>query len=210
MGEHLYEDRGDYGHKPLDNMSFKECAYLGHLQYDVIKQELPNAAAVMQAMQDCFTGYRGAREVTWCGPTGFRVVQDKPAMKSDKAILDFDKHPRIRVVLYTALDSANSLHHKMAISPNVIHNLDSSMMAMTICAVADRGITQFHAVHDQLGSYPGEVDVVAAEARIAFYDIVTSDPIKAAMDQAVPGKYVAPETGNWNPRDVLTSKYFLC
>ena len=210
MGDHLYEDRSEYGDEILKQMPFTECAYLGHLQYEIIKKQLPKAAAVMQAMQDCFTGYDGDAMVSWYGPTGFRVTQDKPRMKSEQIALDFDNHRRIQAVIYRELDSANSREHKMAISPNVVHNLDSSMMVMTICAIADRGIDQFHAVHDQLGAYPGQVDIVAAEARIAFYDIVTSNPEKIAMDQAVPGKYVSPETGDWNPRDVLTAPYFLC
>ena len=215
MGEHLYEDRGGsdgdgYGHKSLDMMSFKECAYLGNLQYEVIQGALPRAAAAMQAMQDCFTGYKGDPTVTWHNPVGFRVTQHKPATKNSKVQLEFDNHPTVQVVVYAELSTASTSKHKQAISPNVIHSLDSSMMVMSICAAADAGVYDFHAVHDQMGSYSGCTDLIGHVARKAFYDIVTSDPIKSAMDEAVPGKYKAPKQGAWNPSDVLTSAYFLC
>ena len=54
------------------------------------------------------------------------------------------------------------------------------------------------------------IDIIGHLARQAFYDVVSDDPVKKAMDDAVPGKYVAPETGNWDPAEVLTAKYFMC
>lgn len=210
MGEHTHGDRSEYGDEKLAEMSFTECSYLGHLQYEVIKQELPKAAAVMKAMQDCFKGYSGASLVSWRAPTGFLVYQDKPAMSKATVSLEFDKRARIRVVVYTATTKASVTDHKMAISPNVVHCLDASMMVDTICKMADSGVTQIQAVHDQYASYPGQVELLGHEAREAFYDIVKNDPVKRMMDEAVPNMYVAPEQGSWDAKSVLTSAYFLC
>lgn len=209
MGKHLYEDRGIYGDDDLNSMSFTECSYLGQLQYEVIKGQLPRAAAVMSAMQDSFNGYRGNPTVSWTAPTGFRVTQYKPKIKRERVQLDFDKRSSIKIVLYTALDQPSLPDHRMAISPNVIHCLDASMMVKTICAVTDMGVTHFHAVHDQLGGYAGEVDMIGAQARVAFHELIKNDPIEPIMIEAT-GKYEAPEKGSWNPSNVLTSSYFLC
>ena len=209
MGDHIFDDRGDYSDDKLDTMAFSESSYLGNLCYDTIRGELPRAAAVMDAMQSCFDGYTGSPTVSWTGPSGFRAYQYKPAVTTKRPKLVFDKRSDIKVVIYVENDSPNISDHKQAISPNVIHHLDSCMMVETICSMADAGVTQIHAVHDCVGTYSGEVDRLSHHVREAFYSIIKDDPVADIMDQAL-GNYEAPEKGNWNPRDVLTSPYFVC
>ena len=210
MGEHIYEDRGGYGDDSLDTMSFSECSYLGNLQYEVIKQSLPKAAAVMQSMQDIFTDFSGDVEVAFYAPTGFRVTQSKPKLKKEQVAIQFDNRNRIDLVVYTELKAPNTKEHKQGIIANTVHSLDAAMMVKTIAACVDKGVTSFHCVHDQFGADSSNMDAINVEARLAFKEIVDSDPVKRMMEEAVPGRYEQPEQGNWDSKQVLVSKYFLC
>ena len=137
MGEHTFEDKKEHKIDAFSKMSFKECSYLGHLQYEVIQKMLPRTAAQMKAMQDSFLGYRGNPLIQWTTPVGFRASQYKPLIEKNHLKLYFDNRKDIRVVIFTETDKPNLREHKMGISPNVIHSLDASMMVMTLCKMID-------------------------------------------------------------------------
>ena len=209
MAEHLYTDRGDYGDEILDKMTYAQCAELGPAQYEVIKTAFPRAYAIMQAMQDAFTGYTGSPTVSWTSPTGFRVAQYKPATKRERVLLEFDKRAAVKVVVYSTLDKPSIPQHKLGICANTVHSLDAAMMVKTICKLADEGITDFHALHDNYGCQSSDTDKMKDVARNVFYKLILTDPIQKSMIEAT-GKYEVPSRGSWNPQDVLKSEYFLC
>ena len=209
MGEHTFEDKKEHKIDAFSKMSFKECSYLGHLQYEVIQKMLPRTAAQMKAMQDSFLGYRGNPLIQWTTPVGFRASQYKPLIEKNHLKLYFDNRKDIRVVIFTETDKPNLREHKMGISPNVIHSLDASMMVMTLCKMIDTGITNLSAIHDQYQSHSGDIDVLGRKAREAFFDIILVDPIEKIMVESV-GRYNSPKKGKWNPKDVLDANYFLC
>ena len=210
MGEHTYDDRGIYGNDALNSMDFGECSYLGEVMYGAIKQLLPRAAAVMDAMQAAFDVGKYGRTIYWTTPTGFRAYQDKPTTKKSTVDILFDKRPKIQLVIHTPTNNPSKRSHQSGISPQLIHSMDASMLIMTICALGDSGITDFQAIHDCYCVHPGHLDVLDVEVRKAFYNIVKDDPVKRMMDEAVPGAYVSPEKGNWDVSDVLCSPYFVC
>ena len=209
MGKHTFSDRKDHGYQPFTDMAFGEAAELGQEMYSAIQSILPRVAAIMKAMQDCFVGYKGSPTVCWTTPVGFRAFQHKPTMKKERVILEFDKRDRIDAVVYEETTKASIKEHQLGCIANGVHSLDAALMIKTINAMGDCGVTDFHGVHDQFGVHPGHVDLLGQQARTAFYSIIKDDPIEGMMNEAV-GGYKAPEKGDWDPSNVLNSRYFLC
>ena len=214
MGDSIFEDRDTFTDDKLMEMPFKECSYIGNVAYNAIKTELPMAYALMKSMQDGFKGYDGSPEVSFINPVGFRSFQCK-AKKKERRIQFTFGHGGVTTGLITRqsflveTDKPNINDHKKAVAPNVIHSLDSAMLIKITRGLHAAGIQNIAVVHDQFATDSCNVDVMTEIAQQSFYDIVTGDPVKKAMDQMVPGKYVKPETGTWNPDDALKAPYII-
>ena len=177
--------------------------------------------AVRQAMSDIFPGpmktmawiekevakaiKRGMTEISWITPSGFRVVQR--LMKKDTETVELKLLGRCRVKVGTGELGVDLNHHKNATSPNFIHSLDSSMLALA-CTKA-KGV-DVSLIHDCILAKATDMTLMSKLIREAYKEIFTNHNVLKDFAKAINAEEEPPYIGDLDPSLVTESTYFFC
>ena len=177
--------------------------------------------AVRKAMSDIFPGpmktmawiekevakaiKRGMTEISWVTPSGFRVVQR--LMKKDTETVELKLLGRCRVKVGTGELGVDLNHHKNATSPNFIHSLDSSMLALA-CTKA-KGV-DVSLIHDCILAKATDMTLMSKLIREAYKEIFTNHNVLKDFARAINAEEEPPYIGDLDPSLVTESTYFFC
>lgn len=158
---------------------------------------------------------KSGNPIVWGTDSGFRVQQSYKLMTGRKVQTRLDGG---RVVL-TVSESTDQLDHKRqatALAPNWIHSMDAAALHLTVCRLADLGVTDMVAVHDSYGTHAPNVSLMQRVLREAFVSIYEdgkamqrfADVIASACGGSVeiPSP---PPLGTLNVGEVRNSPYFF-
>ena len=203
-----------------DDAFIKATFYLAKTIWSSISECVVSADLAMDWMQKI------AREVSkleipimWQTPSGFKVVQSYPEMKSLRIQTHIDGQvvrPRMASPNYSKVDKKRAAS---GICPNFIHGLDSSFMILTILSsfsggsAGGKGITDFWMIHDSFGTTVKDVALLDKTLREVFVKMYEDNDVlsqfREAMLKVVPKVALPPKQGQLSLKGVLTSKYFF-
>lgn len=114
-------------------------------------------------------------------------------------------------------DTINKTKTASALSPNIIHSLDASHMALTTIYAKNEGVTNFGGIHDCFATTPAEMSTMREAVRHAFSDIYASnwwEDMTNELLKQLPSKVVAdlpprPALGSLNTNQTRSSSYFI-
>jgi DNA-directed RNA polymerase len=160
----------------------------------------------------------GADRVKWTTPSGFSVEYTKFRMERKKGrgtIAGFKKnsggHQGINHVAQTATIYPDIQGFLCGISPNVIHSLDASHMALVI----DQWHGEFGAVHDSFSTHACDVEHLIGITKRAFIDMYDVDNFYNWLEQELISEdhegleVQQPQLGTLDVNDIQESDYFF-
>jgi DNA-directed RNA polymerase len=203
-----------------DDAFIKATFYLAKTIWSSISECVVSADQAMDWMQKI------AREVSkidipimWQTPTGFKVVQSYPEMKSLRIQTHIDGQvvrPRMASPDYSKVDKKRAAS---GICPNFVHALDSSFMVQVILNCANGGsnngvkMKDFWMIHDSFGTTVKNAALLDKTLREVFVAMFEENDVLAqfreSMLKVLPKVPLPPKRGNLSLKGVLKSKYFF-
>ena len=183
-------------------------------------EELRVVSAELESHVKTCTRGNGTRFMDWRTPSGFHVFYEGYIQKEIKVKSTIPGYSggaknrtggRINFVVQVETEYPDIQIFQAGISPNFIHSIDASHMAIVIAHWEG----SFGAIHDSFSTHASDVDALGGltrEAFVAIYDL--EDPYKAIADMVLTGSAALdisyPATGQLDIKEVLKSKYFFC
>ena len=113
----------------------------------------------------------GKDEIQWMTPSGFEVVYQKWIMHNERCLATISGYRRVNHVVHMPSDKPDVRGFMCGISPNFIHSMDASHMAMVI----DEWDGTFGAVHDSFSTHACDVDDLLALTKRKFVEMYDVD-----------------------------------
>ena len=204
----------------------KAACYLAACTYRAVQEVISSAAAGM----DFFQAIAGAlaeenKELGWKTPVGFPVIQkynhwDVKKIKIYLHDRDVGLPKRTQIsVRERGKHTVDKRKAKAAVSPNVIHSMDSAHLLMTVLTAKDNGIQDFFMIHDSFGVTPADTDIMFQAVRLSFIDIYqdwclyddflyqAQQQLSIAGAEKLQANVTIPPKGNLDLTQVLDSDY---
>ena len=209
-----------YNAKPFSNRQYIRDAF-DDIDIDLDKDELTQIVqAVRDAMELVVPGpmkvmrwietevskaiKRGAQELIWVTPSGFRVTQR--LMKMTHKIVELKLLGRCRVKVLDGEKGVDLRHHKNATAPNLIHSLDASLLHLSA--------TKFNApislIHDSVLCRATDMSHLSTLVRDTYMHLFAEHDFLKDFAQAIGAESEPPIIGNLEPEAVIDSTYFFC
>ena len=209
-----------YNAKPFSNRQYIRDAF-DDIDIDLDKDELTQIVqAVRDAMELVVPGpmkvmrwietevskaiKRGAQELIWVTPSGFRVTQR--LMKMTHKIVELKLLGRCRVKVLDGEKGVDLRHHKNATAPNLIHSLDASLLHLSA--------TKFNApislIHDSVLCRATDMSHLSTLVRDTYMHLFAEHDFLKDFAQAIGAESEPPIIGNLKPETVIDSTYFFC
>jgi len=191
FGDQLYDDvmrplgdqvmRGTLTDHPFgieERDQKKSCSFLAGINYQSIQEVISSAAQGMKFFQDIAGALahenKGVRFET---PIGFPVFQQYSHWDVKKVkIYLFDRDAKVKQrtqisIRTKPVQKIDKRKAKSAVSPNIIHSMDSAHLLMTVLLAKDNGVEDFFMIHDSFGTLPADTNMMYQAVRRTFVDI---------------------------------------
>ncbi len=209
-----------YNAKPFSNRQYIRDAF-DDIDVEVDKDELTQIVqAVRDAMESVVPGpmkvmrwieievsnaiKKGAEEITWETPSGFRVNQR--LMKYDYKNVELHLMGRCRIKVIDGEKGIDLRHHKNATAPNLIHSLDASLLHLSA--------TKFNApialIHDSVLCRATDMSHLSTLVRDTYMHLFAEHDFLKDFAQAIGAESEPPIIGDLEPETVIESTYFFC
>ena len=198
--------------------------YLGGILERAITQVVSSAADGQAFFKTCAKLLAAEnKHVHFTTPLGFPMQQhyrEAGTTKRQKVWLYdretklMDKKKRISLASYN--DNVNDRKSSQAVSPNIIHAMDATLLMKAVNLCSAYGVKDMMTVHDSFSTTIGNAAVMSRAIREAFVDLydgycLYSDLKKQTVDrlslQANQDLLVVPEKGDLDLSEVLDSNY---
>ena len=152
----------------------------------------------------------GKDEIRWMTPSGFEVVYQKWIMHNERCLATISGYRRVNHVVHMPSDKPDVRGFMCGISPNFIHSMDASHMAMVI----DEWDGTFGAVHDSFSTHACDVDDLLALTKRKFVEMYDVDNFyNYIRDQIVTDQtdidVEQPQLGSLQIQEIYNSDYFF-
>ena len=210
-----------YNAKPFSNRSYIREA-LKEKEVEISKEELTETVnAVRAAMNEVVPGPmrvmkwiesevgkaidRGARELKWTTPSGFKVRQK--LMKKQLETVELQLLGRCKIKIATQDgDKVDKSHHKNATAPNLIHSLDASLLALS----ATRFNAPLAVIHDSVLCRATDMDTLSALVRETYMHLFAEHDYLTSWAEQIGATTEPPIIDTLKPESVIESTYFFC
>lgn len=196
----------------------KKCAaMLKGIVHEVVRGEIVAATRAMDWLKQVAEvvsakGY----PISWIAPAGLLVVQEYKKEKS-KCLNTVIGGIRIRESFDQVSDEIDPDRQVLAIAPNFVHSCDASHLMRTVSACADRGITNFHMIHDSYGTHATDSVDLSIILREQFIELYSGNVLQDLVDglalflppEALKDVPPPPAQGDFDLKEVMRSKYFF-
>ena len=205
-GEITKDDQFDHGCDIMNELNFADCSVIGGVIYDQCKAAARRSMTLMDYMCGNLQAVNTA--VTWRVPhTNFLAFQVKEKMEKSVVTGQIGKH-QVNLQVFLPTGKGNSVQHRNAISPGMVHSLDAAMLALIINGIPlDLPVS---AIHDQFCVPMGHMETLVISARNAYVCIADRDKFMDMAESCFGDAVELPEPGRWHLCDLKDSQYFIC
>ena len=120
--------------------------------------------------------------ITWTTPTGFPVISEKWLWKKQQVrVVIQDK--QLGLIIRENTGIAAKAEIMSGISPNWVHSMDASHMAMVIIDMNNEGIASFGAIHDSFSVHAEDIDKLLEVTKSTFIEMYNNDVFKSMKQQ---------------------------
>lgn len=215
----MYEDCKKEGYHTKFNISREDCKMLAKNLITAINTVCPGPLQTMKFLQKIATKkLEEVNQLFWWTPSGFPVIYQafqNVKMKTQSTLLGLKQGPR-SFVKHTHLivrrrkednkPIADKQRYASGISPNFIHSMDASHMALVIYDWEH----DFGAVHDSFSTHPNHVEDLLQLTKERFVRMYNHDnffnKIEKTFKVTMPEQ---PKLGELNIMEVYDSDYFF-
>jgi len=179
LSEKVMRKELEHHHFGDEKLAHREHAkFLAKLNYEAVCQVISSASAGM----DFFQQIAGAlahegKSLRFDNPVEFPVIQKYTQWDVKKVkIYLYDRvtqaPKREQVSVRTrASNRVDKKKAKAAVSPNIIHSMDSSHLLLTVLTAKQNGVEDFFLIHDSFGTTPADTDIMYNSVRASFVEI---------------------------------------
>ena len=181
---------------------------------DEQKQEIDNLLAELSNYETRLVYGNGAKILTWETPSGFPVTYEATVMRAMET--------KGTIANYTKYNKAGRVQHKgqeptetpdiqkyiCGISPNYIHSLDASHMALIIADWTG----DFGAVHDSFSTHACDVEDLVTATKQQFVEMYNHENYFDSIRLQLTGStddVTQPDLGELDVNEVYNSDYFF-
>jgi len=194
------------GNRPFEKDTiWHEVGYLTGLIWQAINEVVVAAVGAMDWLKTCARVHVEAGvPIRWSAPSGFLVEQGYKKLN--------------RVVVKTSVGSVLRQHRILidgnelsisrnvnAISPNVVHSIDASILVQSVNLAAANGVGSFSCIHDSFGVVAADAGVIGTAIREVSVQIFSQPILKtlqSEMQAYLPAGYSLPEPPPMGTLDV--------
>lgn len=153
----------------------------------------------------------------WHSPSGLLVHQSYPNLKEKRIRLNYLSDVRLDIRCQVEDLGLDARRMGNGLSPNVVHSMDSSHMALATIHAVTNGVLNLGGIHDCFVTTPAEMTQLRDSVRATFADLYDKDWFGSIADQLVqqiptdllPSLPERPTLGRLDPTRVRHSDYFI-
>ena len=220
MSESMYSDCYQYGFTNDYNISTWDCDELSSQVIRAIQEVCPGPLDTMKylqrlADQEITNWYKQygtdrGKGIEWTTPSGFPVIYEcyrtRPVKVDCYGFNTPDGEIRFKHVIREHTDIPDRRGFMCGISPNFVHSMDASHMALVIADWEG----DFAAVHDSYSSHASNVEDLMVKTRQKFVSIYDKENFYDTIPFGKGFEGVVPTIGKLSIKDVADSTYFFC
>jgi len=220
MSESMYSDCYQYGFTNDYNISTWDCDELSSQVIRAIQEVCPGPLDTMKylqrlADQEITNWYKQygtdrGKGIEWTTPSGFPVIYEcyrtRPVKVDCYGFNTPDGEIRFKHVIREHTDIPDRRGFMCGISPNFVHSMDASHMALVIADWEG----DFAAVHDSYSAHAGDVEDLMVKTRQKFVSIYDKENFYDTIPFGKGFEGVVPTIGKLSIKDVADSTYFFC
>lgn len=215
--------KGELTEHPFgEDKGLQASTFLARHNWNAVTTVISSAADGMQFFQQLAdTAAREGRHMTWFTPVGFPAGQYYPKREIKKIkVYLHDREASVQRRTQITLrnnrrGTVDVRKSKAAISPNVIHSLDSAHLIKTVAkCYSEKRIKDFMLIHDSFATTPAQLQGMYEAIREAFVEMYEDKDLYLNLLKQVMsnlGETVTapelPKRGNLDVSLVLRSKY---
>jgi len=152
---------------------FTAASYIAKCIWQAVNTIVTDACTGMAFFRRCaqLLAHEG-KGLVWVTPVGLPVLHLYPEYKS-KYVQLFLQDRRVQLMSREDTEVVNKAKAADAVSPNVVHSLDSAALMLCVLDCAEAGVQDFSLIHDSFGAHPNDTETmyVAVRASLAnMYD----------------------------------------
>jgi len=148
----------------------------------------------------------GSNGIDYLSYIGFHVVH-KPVVSYKNIVQTTVDGQRFQMTLMTKTDKIDTRKIQTAIAPNFVHNLDATLLLMTINACP--GINSWQMVHDSYAVLAEDVPEMAQQVRKCFVELLSQPLLERFRESTGAHNVKLPAMGSYELKNVLKSPYFF-
>ena len=182
-------------------------------QNDMTDEELEELSDITRTLEEQgeeLVYGNGKKEIKWSTPSGFNVVYESWRMNNYRCRGTISGYRQVNHVVQIAGDKPDVRGFMCGISPNFIHSMDASHMALVI----DTWDGTFGAVHDSFSTHACDVDDLLALTKQKFVEMYDVDNFYDYIEnQLITDKteldVEQPQLGSLQIQEIYDSDYFF-
>ena len=214
IAENMYMDLRKEGYDTEYNITEKDCMGFSRDLIKAIEVVCPGPLQTMKFLQKIAvsTLELGSNNIQWITPSGFFVNYENFYTNTEKVagtILGVGKRDRVTHVGLNVSDKPDIRGFVSGISPNYVHSLDGSHMALIIF----NWDGHFGAVHDSFSTHASDVDELLVLTKDTFVDMYDYSNYFFKIKESLVTKYSEnieePSLGVLDIQQVRESNYFF-
>ena len=151
--------------------------------------------------------------ISWLTPSGFPVLSKKMIFRTI-SVKTYIQGKRLALIVREDLDKPLISDIISGISPNYVHSMDASHMALVINELHELGIKSFGAIHDSFSVHAEDIDQLLLATKYNFIDMYRDCIYQSMADHLTNGTF-KPDIkelykGDLILEDLVDSDYFFC
>ena len=220
MSESMYSDCYQYGYTEEYNINTWDCDELSNQVIRSIQEVCPGPLETMRYLQRLAEqeiinwaatyGTDRGHGIEWTTPSGFPVVYEcyrtRPVKVDCYGFNTPEGEIRFKHVIREKTDIPDRRGFMCGISPNFVHSMDASHMALVIANWED----DFGAVHDSFSTHASDVESLMSTTREQFVDMYDKENFYDVIPFGKGYNGEVPTIGTLNIQEVNDSNYFFC
>lgn len=203
---------------PFKSGGLRACYWMADLLFVEASKLIQPAQAAMNWFKKLGSAAgKLNQELMWTTPSGMNVYQNYPQYKAESINLKtVSPVMHMKGKVYDLVDGLNPRRMASSLSPNIMHSLDSSHMALTLVA-ASRDIKNLGGIHDCFLTTAAEMgrlrEVVRATFAEMYADNLLADITEQLVGQVPANVYAKlpalPTPGSFDIDEVNNADYFI-
>jgi DNA-directed RNA polymerase len=194
---------------------FTAASYIAKLIWKAVNEIVTDACHGMAFFRRCaqLLAHEG-KGLVWVTPIGLPVLHLYPEYKMKKVRL-FLHDREVRLFTRTGTTGAvNKAKAADAVSPNVVHSLDSAALMLCVLECVDQGVKDFSLIHDSFGAHPNDTEIMYTAVRQSLTNMYEAycpfEEIRSQTLAAIDAKDkvpAVPTKGNLDLSQIIDAEY---